>query len=84
MSGLTSSHNLCFSAKNLKNNVQPCKLQFYYMSGVMRKPVFALLCKNKSSNQLRSYRAADQRLCFRYIDSTIQLHVLTRSEISSI
>ena len=35
----------------------------------MRKSVFCL-CENKGADQLRSYYAADQRLCFRYIDST--------------
>ena len=46
----------------------------------MRKPTF-YLCKNKDADQLRGYRAADQRLCFRYTDSTIPL--LPRSKISS-
>ena len=31
------------------------------------------LCKNKGANQLCSNCAADQRLCFHYIDSTIPL-----------
>ena len=38
----------------------------------MRKPAFCI-CKNKDADQLRRYREADQRLCFRYIDSTIHL-----------
>ena len=38
----------------------------------MRKPAFCI-CKNKDTDQLRSNREADQRLCFRYIDSTIPL-----------
>ena len=28
---LTSSHNLCFWAEIKKNNVYPCKPQFYYI-----------------------------------------------------
>ena len=28
---LTSTHNLCFLSRNKKNNVFPCKPQFYYM-----------------------------------------------------
>ena len=36
----------------------------------MRKPVFCI-CKNKDADQLHSNRKADQRLCFRYTDSTI-------------
>ena len=35
----------------------------------MRKPTFCT-CEHKDADQLRGYREADQRLCFRYIDST--------------
>ena len=28
---LTSTHNICFRAKIKKNNVYPCKPQFYYI-----------------------------------------------------
>ena len=38
----------------------------------MRKPKFCI-CENKDADQLRGNREADQRLCFRYIDSTIPL-----------
>ena len=38
----------------------------------MRKPTFCI-CENKDADQLRGIREADQRLCFRYIDSTIPL-----------
>ena len=31
------------------------------------------ICENKCADQLRSYREADQRLCFRYMDSGITL-----------
>ena len=51
------------------------------MSRVVRKPDFCI-CENKDADQLRSNCAADQRLCFRYIDSTIPL--LPKSEISSL
>ena len=44
----------------------------------MRKPVFCI-CKNKDSDQPRGN---DQRLCFRYTDSTILL--LPIYEISSL
>ena len=47
----------------------------------MRKPAFCI-CKNKEADQLRGNREADQRLCFRYTDSTIPL--LSKSEISSL
>ena len=51
------------------------------MSLVMRKPAFCI-CENKDADQLRGNREADQRLCFRYTDSTIPL--LPKSEISSL
>ena len=38
------------------------------------------ICENKDADQLRGNREADQRLCFRYTDSTIPL--LSKSEIS--
>ena len=47
----------------------------------MRKPAFCL-CENKDAAQLRGNREADQRLRFRYTDSTIPL--LPKSEISSL
>ena len=47
----------------------------------MRKPDFCI-CEKKDTDQLRGDREADQRLCFRYIDSTIPL--LSKSEISSL
>ena len=51
------------------------------LSLVLRKPDFCK-CENKDADQLRGNREADQRLCFRYIDSTIPL--LSKSEISSL
>ena len=47
----------------------------------MRNPAFCI-CENKDADQLRGNREADQRLCFRYIDSTIPL--LSKYEISSL
>ena len=47
----------------------------------MRKLAFCI-CENKDADQLRDNREADQRLCFRYIDSTIPR--LPKSEISSL
>ena len=52
-----------------------------YMSRVVRKPAFCI-CENKDADQLRGNRKADQRLCFRYVDSIIPL--LHKSEISSL
>ena len=48
---------------------------------VMRKADFAY-AKTKTKNQLRSNCAADQRLCFHYIDSTTPL--LPKYKISSL
>ena len=45
----------------------------------MSKPDFCI-CENKDADQLRGNREADQRLCSRYMDSTIPL--LSKSEIS--
>ena len=53
----------------------------YYMSREVRKPDFCI-CENKDADQLRGNREADQRLCFRHLDSTIPL--LSKSEISSL
>ena len=50
------------------------------MSRIVRKRDYCL-CENKGADQLRGNREADQRLCFRYTDSTISL--LLKSEISS-
>ena len=46
----------------------------------MRKPDFRI-CENKDADQLRGNREADQRLCFRYTNSTIPL--LSESEIQT-
>ena len=47
----------------------------------MRKPDFCI-CKNKGTDQMPGNHAADQRLCFRYIDSAISLP--SKSEILSL
>ena len=52
---------------------------WYHMSRAVRKPAFSI-CENKDADQLRGN--TDQRLCFRYTDSTIPL--LPKSEISSL
>ena len=51
------------------------------MSRVVRKPAF-YIWENKDADQLRGNREADQRLCFRYTDTTIPL--LSKSEILSL
>ena len=52
--------------------IQSCIIGPYNLSLVMRKPDFCI-CDNKDADQLRGYREADQRLCFRYTDSTVSL-----------
>ena len=47
-------------------------LLLFRLSLLMRKPTICI-CENKGADQLRGYREADQRLCFRYTDSTIPL-----------
>ena len=42
------------------------------MSRDVRKPDFRI-CENKDADQIRGNREADQRLCFRYLDSTTPL-----------
>ena len=51
-----------------------------HMSRVVRKPAYCI-SENKDADQLHGNCEADQRLCFRYADSTIPL--LSKSEISS-
>ena len=51
-----------------------------HLSRPMGKPTICI-CENKDADQLRSKCEADQRLCFRYTDSTIP--PLLNSKISS-
>ena len=53
----------------------------YYMSCLVGKPTICI-GENKDADQLRGNREADQRLCFRYSDSTVPL--LLKSKISSL
>ena len=69
----------CFSL--MQTTKIQLSLHIYNMSRVVRKPAFCIY-ENKDADQLRGNREADQRLCFRYMDSTIPL--LPKSEISSL
>ena len=51
------------------------------VSLVVRKQAFCI-CENKDADQLRSSSEVEQRLYFRYMDSTIPL--LSKSEISNL
>ena len=57
-----------------------CSLIISKLSHLMGKPTICI-GENKGADQLRSNCEADQRLCFRYSDSTVPL--LLKSEISS-
>ena len=57
------------------------KLPWLIYEPHVRKPDFCI-CENKDADQLRGNHEADQRLCFRYTDSTIPL--VSKSEISGV
>ena len=56
-----------FIISNPRNGLKP---PIFKMSRDVRKPDFCI-CENKDADQLRGNREADQRLCFRHLDSTI-------------
>ena len=69
-----STHNIDFYEEIAKLSINPHRirtisLDLVHLSRVIRKPPFCI-CENKDADQLRGNREADQRLCFRYIDST--------------
>ena len=67
---------------NMWYNLAFVYFEFYnymHLSRVTRKPTFCI-CENKGADQLCSNCKANQRLCFRYKDSTIPL--LSKSEVS--
>ena len=70
-----SGSNIC---QNNIANVNASMTQRYEHH---EKPMLCI-CENKDADQLHDYREADQRLCFRYIDSAITL--LSKSEILSL
>ena len=41
------------------------------------------ICENKDAGQLRGNREADQRLCFRYVDSTFLYFLSSKFQASS-
>ena len=61
--------NLCVYPQIFHFEVYSCIID--KLSHVVRKPAFCI-CENKDADQLCSNCTADQRLCFRYMDSTIQ------------
>ena len=56
-------------------------LYFHNMSHRTRQPAICI-CKNKEADQLCSNCTADQRLCFRYTDSTIPF--LSKCKVTSL
>ena len=65
-----------------KHAKQEATLEVIKLSLVVRKPDFCI-CENKDADQLRGNREADQRLCFRYTDSTIPLPSKSKFQASS-
>ena len=78
---LCLSRTLFFFFKMTFNESDDSKGPEINMCLVVRKPAFRI-CENKDADQLRGNREADQRLCFRYTDSTIPL--LPTSKIPSL
>ena len=60
-----------------QNNCNGPYLDKSIMSRIVTKPDFCL-CKNKDADQLLSNCEADQRLCFRYSDSTIPFLLIAK------
>ena len=78
---LARTQYLFWGYGNLMVECQTWKTYFCHLvSRLMRKPTICI-GENKDADQLRGNREADQRLCFRYWDSTIRL--LLKSKISS-
>ena len=77
-----AKNNQCFSFSVLDKETFLAYMQIMHIEigRYMRKPAFCI-CQNRGMDQLRANHAADQHLCFRYIDSTIPL--LPKSKISS-
>ena len=72
--------NIAYCANYYQAQMSGEPLQDHWSCGV-RKPGFCIW-ENKDADQLCRNRKTDQRLCFRYTDSTIPL--LSKSEISSL
>ena len=73
--------DLAFSMSHFHSSVCKC----IHMSLCVRKPI--CLGENKDADQLRGNREADQRLCFRYTDSTfppLLIPKFSRSWVSSV
>ena len=68
------SYSCCFESNLVGNpDIMFSHVEVFNLSRVMRKLDFCI-CENKGADQLcSSNHAADQRLCFRYIDSRLPL-----------
>ena len=73
--GMANAHSIIYK-HHLNTTIMACNFNplkpHFYMSAVVRKPAF-YICENKDADQLRGKREDDQRLCFRYIESKIQI-----------
>ena len=54
-----------------------------HLSHLVGKPTICI-CENKDADQLRGNREADQRLCFRYTDSTLLYFLNPKFQASSL
>ena len=71
-------HTSCFTEfQNMTRNYL-----FSLLIELCREKTGFCICENKDAEQLRGKREADQRLCFRYSDTTILL--LPKYEISGL
>ena len=61
-----AAHIIMLWILNIRNSSEDLFYGHYNMSRVVKKTAFCI-CENKDADQLRGYREADQRLCFRYI-----------------
>ena len=61
----------CLNDTNISRLFSKRKATLIEPRRVVRKPDFCI-CENKDADQLRGNREADQRLCFRYIDTVVQ------------
>ena len=68
------------SYRSVDRDISQHQMACFHMSRLMGKPTICI-GENKDADQLRGNREADQRLCFRYTDSTIPL--LSKSKVSS-
>ena len=71
----SDQRNLDIESQGEPSSLQTNFTRKYNLSLCVRKPTICM-GENKDADQLRGNREADQRLCFRYTDSTRIVHFL--------